>query len=146
MNFDDPVAAFANFKRILKQGGALAFTCWRSLQENELDYVPLATAGFLHSVDERPFSFAEPDHVRGVLEAAGFRQIRIEAHDEKVSSGNIEAMIAVLLSVGPLGKIVRESRQLRAPAEARLRAAFAARGELSTVELLASIWVVTARA
>ena len=30
MSFDDPVAAFANFRRILRPSGALAFCCWRS--------------------------------------------------------------------------------------------------------------------
>lgn len=31
MTFNDPVAAFANFRRILRPSGALAFCCWRSL-------------------------------------------------------------------------------------------------------------------
>ncbi|MBA8833367.1 hypothetical protein BAE36_25810 [Rhizobium leguminosarum bv. trifolii] len=30
MSFDDPVAAFSNFHRLLKPKGRLAFCCWRA--------------------------------------------------------------------------------------------------------------------
>jgi SAM-dependent methyltransferase len=146
MTFSDPVAAFANFRRILKPSGVLAFSCWRSLQENELDRLPLSAAGFQSAVDEAPFSFADPEHMRRILEAAGFSDIIIQPHDEKVSSGDLDAMTWVLLKVGPLGKIVRENPALRAAAEPRLRAALAAVGDPSKVQLLASVWIVTARA
>ncbi|HTW53919.1 MAG TPA: class I SAM-dependent methyltransferase [Stellaceae bacterium] len=145
MSFGDPIAAFANFRRILRPSGALAFTCWRSLRENELDYLPLVAAG-LQPADESPFSFADPERVRGVLEAASFREIVIEPHDEKVSSGDLDAMTSVLLKVGPLGKIVRENPALRATVEPRLREALAKVGDPSRVELSASVWIVAARA
>jgi SAM-dependent methyltransferase len=145
MTFSDPVAAFANFRRILRPSGALAFCCWRSLQENELDHLPLSATGFLSTVDESPFSFADPEHIRRTLEAAGFSEIIIQSHNEKVSSGDLDAMTWVLLKVGPLGKIVREDPALRASAELRLREALAALGDPSKVELLASVWIVTAR-
>jgi SAM-dependent methyltransferase len=145
MTFNDPVAAFANFRRILRPCGALAFSCWRSLQENELDNLPLSAAGFQSTVDESPFSFADPEHIRRTLAAAGFSEIVIRSHDERVSSGDLDAMTWVLLKVGPLGKIVRENPALRATAEHRLREALAALGEPSRVELVASVWIVTAR-
>src|SRR5258706_1562930 len=107
MTFNDPIAAFANFRRILRPSGALAFSCWRSLAENELDHLPLAAAGIQATVDESPFSFADPEHIRRTLEAAGFREIVIQSHDEKVSSGDLDAMTGVLLKVGPLRKMVR---------------------------------------
>lgn len=62
MSFGDPVAAFANFRRILRPSGTLAFSCWRSLQDNELDYFPLSAVGVQSAVDESPFSFADPEH------------------------------------------------------------------------------------
>jgi ubiquinone/menaquinone biosynthesis C-methylase UbiE len=146
MSFDDPVAAFANFHRILKPSGALAFACWRSLAENELDHFPLAAAGVQSAVDERPFSFADPKYIHRTLVAAGFSEIVIRPHDEKVSSGDLDAMTEVLLKVGPLGKIVRENPTLRATVEPRLRDALAARGDPTNVELLASVWIVKAKA
>jgi SAM-dependent methyltransferase len=145
MSFKDPVAAFANFRRLLKPSGALAFSCWRSLHENELDHLPLSAAGVQSTVDERPFSFADPEHIRSTLEEAGFREIVIRSHDEKVSSGDLDAMTCVLLKVGPLGKIVRENPALQAIAEPLLRKALAALGDPSRVQLLASVWIVTAR-
>lgn len=146
MSFDDPVAAFANFHRILRPSGVLAFSCWRSLRENELDHLPLSAAGIQSLVDEGPFSFADPEHIRRTLEAAGFSEIIIQSHDEKVSSGDLDAMTWVLLKVGPLGKIVRENPALRATAKPLLREALAALGDPSRVELAASVWIVTARA
>ncbi len=70
MTFNDPVAAFANFRRILRPSGALAFSCWRSLQDNELDRLPLAAAGIQSSaVDEKSFQLrrprTHPPHPRG---------------------------------------------------------------------------------
>lgn len=146
MSFNDPVATFANFRRILRPSGALAFTCWRSLKHNELDHLPLSAAGLQSPVDESPFSFADPEYIRRTLEAAGFGEIIIQSHDEKVSSGDLDAMTRVLLKVGPLGKIVRENPALRTTTEPLLRKALAALGDPSKVELLASVWIVTARA
>lgn len=145
MSFTDPVAAFTNFYTALKPSGVLAFSCWRSLQENELDLLPLVASGQQSPVDETPFSFAAPEHIRRTLEAAGFSEIIIQPHDEKVSSGDLDAMTWVLLKVGPLGKIVREKPALRETAEPLLREALAALGDPSRVQLSASIWVVTAR-
>jgi hypothetical protein len=51
----------------------------------------------------------------------------------------------VLLKVGPLGKIVRENPTLQATAEPLLREALADLGDPSRVQLMASIWIVTAR-
>jgi SAM-dependent methyltransferase len=145
MTFDDPVAAFANFRRMLRSSGALAFGCWRTLRENQLDHLPLAAAGVPSPVDETPFSFADPEHIRRTLAAAGFGEIAVQPHDEDVSSGDLDAMMNVLLSVGPLGKMVRENPALRAIVEPRVRAALAALGDPARVALRAAVWIVTAR-
>jgi SAM-dependent methyltransferase len=145
MAFQDPVAVFSNFRRMMKPSGRLAFVCWRSLDENELDWVPLRAAGLEGHLDPTPFSFADADYIRTTLQTAGFRQVTIQAHDEMVSSGDLDAMIKVLLSVGPLGKIIRENPNMRPAAEARVRAALAERGSRAAVALNAATWVVTAR-
>ena len=146
MAFRDPVEAFANFHRMLRKSGAMAFCCWRSLAENQLDHLPLIAAGLEKGVDARPFSLADPEHLRRTLEAAGFGNITVQAHDERVSSGDLDAMLSVLLAVGPLGKIIRENPALRATAELRVREALTALGDPSHVELEASVWIVTAKA
>jgi ubiquinone/menaquinone biosynthesis C-methylase UbiE len=145
MAFPDPAAAFSNFRRMMKPSGRLAFVCWRSLDENELDSLPLRAAGLEGRLDPTPFSFADSGTIRTTLQAAGFRQVTIHAHDEMVSSGDLDAMIMVLLSVGPLGKIIRENPDMRAGAESRVRAALADRDNQAAVALNAATWVVTAR-
>jgi ubiquinone/menaquinone biosynthesis C-methylase UbiE len=48
MAFPDPAAAFSHFRRMLKPTGRLAFVCWRSVEENELNLLPLRAAGLEH--------------------------------------------------------------------------------------------------
>jgi hypothetical protein len=79
------------------------------------------------------------------LEKAGFKDIRIGAHDQAVTSGGLDAMTTVLLKVGPLGRIVREDPELRLSAETRVRAALATKGDTTRVALQAATWVVSAR-
>ena len=97
-------------------------------------------------VDETPFSFADPEYIVRTLEAAGFGQINIQPYDQKVSSGDLDAMTSVLLKVGPLGKNIRENPALRTVAEPSLRQGLASLGDTTKVELTASIWIVTAQA
>ncbi|WP_245312404.1 hypothetical protein [Rhizobium sp. R693] len=55
-------------------------------------------------------------------------------------------MTRVLLSVGPLGKIARENPSINSVVEPKLREALTSLGDPSRVELVASVWIVTARA
>lgn len=61
MALDNPVAAFSNFRRMTKRGGRLAFVCWRSLEENDIDFVPLQAAGLDIPIDQAPFKFERRD-------------------------------------------------------------------------------------
>ncbi len=112
MFFNDPGAALSNMRCMLKHGGRIGFVCWRSVQENELDFVPLKAANLAFPIDDAPFSFERSSTIEALLEAAGFGDIAIEAVDESVSSGNMEAMLNVLTRVGALGKILRNNPTL----------------------------------
>jgi SAM-dependent methyltransferase len=142
----DHAAAFSNFHRMLKPNGRLAFVCWRSLEENELDLLPLQAAGLEHLLDPTPFSFEDPAYVHATLEKAGFSEVSISAYDQAVTSGDLDSMTTVLLKVGPLGRIVRENPELRLTAEPRVRAALAAKGDTTRVALQAATWIVSAGA
>jgi len=146
MALSDHAAAFSNFHRMLKPGGRIAFVCWRSLTENELDLLPLRAAGLEHLADLTPFSFEDASYVRATLERAGFTDVNVSAYDEAVTSGDLDAMTTVLMKVGPLGKIIRENPALHAAAERRVRAALAAQGDPACVALNAATWIVSARA
>ena len=144
MAIADPRAAFSNFRRMAKPGGRLAFVCWRSLAENDLDRIPLEAAGFQEPIDASPFTFARRDDVEEMLLSAGWRNIAIEAVDRNVSSGDLDAMTAVLTKVGPLGKILRENPALLPRAETKLRLALASYDDAGGINLKAAVWVVTA--
>ena len=147
MAFADPVEAFGNLHQALKPEGRLAFVCWRSLTENELDLLPLRAAGLEGAVNMTPFTFEDPARVRGVLRAAGFDyEIAVEPHEQNVGSGGLEAMLSVVLTVGPLGRILREAPSLRDSAEEPVRRALAACDGADGVTLKAATWIVTARA
>ena len=79
MFFTDPTAAFSNIRSSLKPNGRLACVCWRALEENPLDILPLRAASIhlppqpAHDPDAPgPFAFANPERLRGILERAGF--------------------------------------------------------------------------
>jgi SAM-dependent methyltransferase len=151
MFFADPTAAFINIRRSLKPNGRKAFICWRALEENPLDILPLRAASAhlppqpAHDPDAPgPFAFANPDRVRGILENAGFGEIEITAYDELVGSGDLDAMLAVCSRVGALGKILRENPELRPATLPAVRSALAAHDGPDGVKLNAATWVVTA--
>jgi len=152
MFFADPTAAFINIRRSLGPNGRLAFVCWRALEENALDLVPLkAASAYLPPQPAQdpaapgPFAFADPNRVRDILEGAGFEQIEISARDDEVGSGDLDTMLAVCSRVGALGKILRENPGLRATTLPAVRSALAAHDGPDGIRLNAATWVVTAR-
>ena len=153
MAFEDSVAALTNLRRALKDGGRLAFVCWRPLQENDLDAVPLAAARsalppeLVRNIDETaPFSFAEPAEVKRVLTQAGFRQIQIDPYEEQMDCGDMSTALDLALSVGPLGKILRENPTYKEQVSDPVRRALAPYDGPRGVRLKASVWIVRADA
>ncbi len=153
MFFAHPVRAFVNLHTALKPGGALAFVCWRRLDENDLDYIPLQAAlphlpaSLTQNLDAAaPFSLSNPVHTEKILTDAGFGNVRIEKHDECVSSGDKESMLELALSVGSLGKIVRENPHLKAAVAPSVKAALEANGRPNDFGLNAAAWIVSAQA
>jgi SAM-dependent methyltransferase len=152
MFFADPTAAFANIRRALKPGGRLSFVCWRKPDENPIMRLPMEAAGSLVPPPSPPepdapgpFAFANPDRVRGILANAGFVDVEITPHDEKVGSGDLATALALALRIGPLGAILRENPGLRDSVLPRVRAALAAHDGPEGPKLDAAVWIVTAR-
>ena len=83
MFFADPVAAFANIRSATRPGGRLVFACWQPLAANQWMLVPgAALAEHLPPPAPAPadgpgmFAFADPDRLRPILAAAGWRTSR----------------------------------------------------------------------
>lgn len=80
MFFADPVAAFGNVRRALRDGGRLAFLAMTPPAQSDLGTVisalpPLAEPPIGH---RGPLSLADPGRVQEILEAAGFRDVHTD--------------------------------------------------------------------
>jgi SAM-dependent methyltransferase len=123
MFFSDPVAAFANIRHALAPGGRLAFVCWRAMSENPLMTAPMQAA-LPHLPDPPvspadpfapgPFAFADRDHLFAILSNAGFHDVQITPLDQPITTGDVEQTIEISMSIGPLGRLLRERPDLRA--------------------------------
>ncbi len=153
MFFADPVAAFANIRRALKQGGRLAFVCWQSLENNPWMTVPLAAITPLlpgaapppiTPGAPGPFAFADGERLRGLLAAAGFTEIEVSSNREQIGWGDLETSVNTALRVGPVGVAARENPDLRPQIRDAVRAAFAAHQTSEGVRLESGSWIVRA--
>lgn len=151
MFFEDPAAAFANIRKALKSDGRVAFLCWRALAENPWMTVPMS-AGLKHLPPRPPpvpdapgpFAFADGERLRGLLTAAGFADIEIKAHNQKLRN-DPAATFRTALRVGPLGAMLRETPDARERVEADVRAAILEHLEDGQVTMDSATWIVTAR-
>jgi SAM-dependent methyltransferase len=152
MFFDDPDAAFTNFRMALRPEGRLSFVCWPPPSENQFITIPVAAATRHVTLPEPgkpdapgPFAFADPERVRGILSRAGFSEIETERVIEKVGGGTLDETANLLAEAGPLDSILDSiDEQTRSAIVADIRAAlagFASQGNL----LDATAWLVSAR-
>lgn len=152
MFFADPARAFQNIRRTLRPGGRLGFICWRGLEENELDELPLRAASphlppqlVADSASSVWFSFSDAETIRTTLTAAGFVEIDVAPHDEWVGSGDLQGMVDVCSRVGALGAILREHPHLAPKAIPALEIALRDLDGPRGPHLRAATWIVSAR-
>ncbi len=154
MFFADPQAAFSNLERAVRSGGSLHFLCWQSAEVNDFFTVPLRAISAHLDVPQRdtpgepgPFSLADPDDVRGLLTAAGFDSVEINAVDERMWIGaDLEDAVAYQMTTPS-----NQAALAKTGPEARDRVIYALREALSPyataegMKLEAHAWLVTAR-
>jgi ubiquinone/menaquinone biosynthesis C-methylase UbiE len=156
MFFPEPERAFTNLRRALKGGGRVAFSCFRTPKENALittilaavsDFVPPLPK--LGPEDPGPFSFADPARVQRILGAAGFKDVHLEPIDLQLDAGSgkgLDEALANTREIGPASRALKDAPpEIRAKAEAAIRAALMPLQKDGKVPLGAGIWVVTAR-
>lgn len=155
MFFADPVAAFANLHAATVEGGRLAFVCWQPAPANE--WVVAALNAFRPHVDlpappppgaPGPFAFGDPDHIKGVLEAAGWADVEIGGVMTTVAVGGAttvdEAVEFYLEDNFGRMLLASASPEQRAAATRSLEEALAPHVSGGHVGLGAAVWVVTA--
>jgi SAM-dependent methyltransferase len=157
MFFADPVAAFANLRGTLREGGRLAFVCWQPREKNPWMMAPaLAAAQHIPFPAPPPpdapgpFAFGDADRVRGILRDAGFADVAIDAVNEpmRLAGDSVDEALDLFLAVGPVGAALREANP---DPEQRAKVLEAVRGVLQRfetprgLEAGAGAWIVSAR-
>jgi ubiquinone/menaquinone biosynthesis C-methylase UbiE len=156
MFFPEPERAFANLRGALKPGGRVAFSCFRTPKENALVTVLLAAVvehvpplPKMNPGDPGPFAFADPERVKRILGAAGFASIALEPVDVESDIGcgkGLDEAVTNALEIGPASRALKNAPpEIRAKAEASIRAALAPLQKDGKVLLGAGLWIVTAR-
>jgi SAM-dependent methyltransferase len=162
MFFADPVAAFANLRRIAAHDARLVFTCWRTFNENPM--FTLGTSVLTDRLDPRPdppgpnepgpTAFADRDRLAGLLSDAGWASVNITPLDVTLDYGfdgndGVEPRLATVLSVAT-GRTARETLQPALRPEAWAELLDDVRAELrrhlinGAVRVPAALWLVTA--
>ena len=121
MFFQSPLAAMRNLKNALTPGGRLNMLVWRTIADNDWLALPKKSAQAHlppppdngQSCGPGPFSMADPDTVRAILEGAGFANVELERIDVPVMVGvTVPEAIDFQLAIGPAGELVREAGEL----------------------------------
>lgn len=154
MFFEDPHAAFANIRSAVRPGGRLAFVCWKDVSENEhmmvplrvaLEHIPMQDMGDADALS--PFSLADPNRVRDLLEGAGWSEVSLEPFEESMWWGtSAEDVVQFIAGAGRTKVMLQDVDESVA-----LRTADALRDALRPHEtadglfLGGAAWVVTAQ-
>jgi trans-aconitate methyltransferase len=153
MFFADPVAAFAHLRTLLRPGGALVFSCFRSAALNAW------ASGLSHLMPEGsadphapgPFAFADQGHVADILERAGWRDVQAQALDVDYVAGSGDDPVADAIDYfRQIGPTARALRDLDGAARARLEDGLAAlvreHHAGDHVKFPAAVWIWSATA
>ena len=156
MFFAEPERAFTNLRTALKPNGRLAFSCFRTPKENGLittilaavtEFVPPLPK--MNPDDPGPFAFQDPERVKRILGAAGFKSVALEPVDVQSDISNGKGMdeaVVNAMEIGPASRALSGAApELRAKAEAALRTVFTPLQKDNKVLLGAGLWIVTAK-
>lgn len=154
MFFRDPTAAFRHIAQQLRPGGTLTMVCWQALPANEWLTKPLQAvhsalglAGAPSQGSDGPFSFADPEHVRAILHAAGFERFhhRPALHFVPFAETDAEEAVGFVMEhAGPVGRVLAEvSPEDRARAREALVELFGERRD-SPLGFHGAAWIFSA--
>jgi SAM-dependent methyltransferase len=155
MFFADPEQAFRNLRGALARNGRLCFVCWQAITSNPWMLVPLQAAAKHVQLPPPPtpgapgpFSFADGERVRSILEGAGFSEIRLEPLESTLTLGGDaplgEAVSFIVDGIGPTASILREQPERREAVLSEVNEALAPFAGPAGVSLPCATWIVTA--
>jgi len=118
MFFSEPIKAFNNIRRYMKEDGQFIFMCWKTFEENPWMAEP--TVAIMESFppaiipDEKPdpeapgpFSLGKKERINFVLSNAGFNSISIDSLEMEISMGNMTDAVDTLTKIGPAAKVIK---------------------------------------
>lgn len=158
MFFDDPVRAFANIRRALRPTGRMVFLCCRTPAENPYISTAVQVARPMLPLGAVPipppnlpgmFSFADAARVRDILAQAGFKDVAVTAHDERMQlagPGGAGAAAAFSVQFGPLTRVLDDAEPaLKDSILRQLAETYRHIEEPEGIILNGGFWIVAAR-
>ena len=103
----DTAAALGETRRVLRAGGRLAFAVWAPAERNPWATIrsqTLIERGYMEPPEPGapgPFTMGSEARTRGLLEQAGFRQVRFEEVPVSLPFRDVEAYVAWGIEVSP---------------------------------------------
>ena len=157
MFFPQPYPAFANLRRMVRDGGRLDIAVWAPVAANPWQLRVMGVIGThidLPPPQPRapgPFALGEQDYVVDLLQSAGFSQIAFDAWTGDLRVGgpgsDPESAARFVLDGMHLGDLVRGSGEgAREAIRADLADLFADHRDAEGVRMGAKAWLVSARA
>ncbi|MFT4582479.1 MAG: SAM-dependent methyltransferase [Gammaproteobacteria bacterium] len=153
MFFPQPDVAFSNLRRAGKSDARMVFICWRALAENPWMGAPAAAAFTTLTPPEKPapgtpgpFSLADPQHVKQLMGAAGFIDIKLSPIDEKLNLGKVDDALGFMTKLGPAAQPLREATEdQRQVAIAAMRGVLESNSTDEGVLMSGAVWLVEAK-
>jgi len=116
MLLPDPVAAFAETRRVLRPGGRLALAVWGALERNPffaIIGISLVQHGHIPPPEPPPapgpFSMASPERLETLLRGAGFAEVRTEELEGRFVIPDVDEYVSVIAdTAGPMALALRE--------------------------------------
>lgn len=157
MFFPEPYPAFANLRRMLRDGGRLDIAVWAPLVGNPWQRDVMAVIGEhidLPKPQPRapgPFALGEQDYLIDLLQSAGFSEISFDAWTGEQRIGgpgsDAESAARFVLDGMQIGDLVRSSgEEAHAAVHRSLVALFERNRDAGGVRMGAKAWLVSARA
>jgi SAM-dependent methyltransferase len=157
MFFQEPYAAFANLRRLLRAGGRLDASVWSPVRENHWIVPVMGIIGQFVELPKPiprapgPFALSDLDYLRELLERGGFGQMEVETWEGLQPVGGPgatpeEATTFVFDAMG-FGKVLEESApEVRQQARAEVCSLFDRHHSEAGVWMSAQAYLVSASA
>ncbi len=125
MFFADPISAFANVRRHMRESARLVVVAWASMSENPWFDAPnnaaverLGPADPMEKNAPGPLGFQDIDHVVGILKSAGFSDVTGEvANVTLVYPGALQNIASLASNIGPAARILKKYHGTRKDVE-----------------------------